>query len=101
MTCSGCSGAVERVLGKLQGKKFETFHFFIISICRNILNISGQNLVQFPCYLILFFLKLSLLLGVQNVKISLEDQLVQVTGTASRNDILTAIKKTGKPVETI
>ncbi|ORX78950.1 hypothetical protein K493DRAFT_362794 [Basidiobolus meristosporus CBS 931.73] len=54
MTCSGCSGAVNRVLKKLA--------------------------------------------GVEEVDISLEDQTVVVKGTASQEDILTAIKKTGKAV---
>ncbi|KAK9718037.1 Cytosolic copper metallochaperone [Basidiobolus ranarum] len=54
MTCAGCSGAVNRVLNKLN--------------------------------------------GVEKVDISLEDQTVIVEGTASQEDILNTIKKTGKTV---
>ncbi|ORX98395.1 hypothetical protein K493DRAFT_313645 [Basidiobolus meristosporus CBS 931.73] len=54
MTCSGCTGAVNRVLNKLS--------------------------------------------GVEKVDISLEEQLVVVQGTASQEDIMNTIKKTGKTV---
>ncbi|XP_063231752.1 uncharacterized protein LOC134536115 [Bacillus rossius redtenbacheri] len=54
MTCGGCSGAVERVLGKLKGQ------------------------------------------GVEEVDISLEDQLVRVKSTLAPEELLEVIKKTGK-----
>ncbi|ORX62498.1 hypothetical protein K493DRAFT_250330, partial [Basidiobolus meristosporus CBS 931.73] len=54
MTCSGCTGAVNRVLTKLN--------------------------------------------GVTKVEISLEQQLVVVEGTASQEEIMNIITKTGKTV---
>ncbi|KAJ1524189.1 hypothetical protein ONE63_010712 [Megalurothrips usitatus] len=59
MTCEGCSGAVERVLGKLKGQ------------------------------------------GVDSVSIDLPGQLVTVTSTLSSDQLLEALKKTGKAVSYI
>ncbi|KAJ1309511.1 hypothetical protein OPQ81_006285 [Rhizoctonia solani] len=59
MTCSGCSGAIDRVLKKAKD--------------------SGA--------------------GVSSYEVSLEKQEVLVSGTASYDDILTKIKKTGKEVK--
>ncbi|ORZ07649.1 copper chaperone [Absidia repens] len=54
MSCSGCSGAVERALGKLQ--------------------------------------------GVDKIDVSLEDQTVKVDSSLPLDDVLAAIRKTGKNV---
>ncbi|KAJ8949799.1 hypothetical protein NQ318_000497 [Aromia moschata] len=59
MTCEGCSGAVNKVLGKMKDK------------------------------------------GVEDIEISLKDQRVKVTTSLPPNEILEAIKKTGKEVEFI
>ncbi|KAJ8984468.1 hypothetical protein NQ317_012534 [Molorchus minor] len=59
MTCEGCSGAVNKVLGKMKDK------------------------------------------GIEDIDISLEEQKVKVRTSLPAEDILEAIKKTGKPVELI
>jgi copper chaperone len=71
MTCGGCSGAVDRVLKKTEGKS---------SQCRT------QPAAEYDYK------------GVNSYDISLETQLVNVTGTIPYDDLLTKIKKTGKEV---
>lgn len=74
MTCEGCSGAVQRVLGKLKG------------INESILEILQTFTLAFP-----FLDK-----GVEDIDISLENQSVKVKTTLSHEEILEHIKKTGK-----
>lgn len=74
MTCGGCSGAVERVLKKLEGKRYTCFIVFSI-------------LTRWS-------------LGVKTFDVSLETQTVNVTTepTLSYDNVLEKIKKTGKTV---
>lgn len=73
MTCGGCSGAVERVLKKLEGKRRATCFIAILT---------------------------RWFLGVKTFDVSLESQTVNVTAepTLSYDDVLEKIKKTGKTV---
>jgi copper chaperone len=76
MTCGGCSGAVERVLKKLEGK-----HRVVSSL------FDANMLTRWS-------------LGVKTFDVSLETQTVNVTTepTLSYDDVLEKIKKTGKAV---
>ena len=102
MTCGGCSGAVERVLGKLGGK----FHFNHISPPAQSAVVSPTtNSICLSCYLI----KSNWLLPyhsmrlfpfadkVENVEIDLENKKVFVTSSQlNANQLLESIQKTGK-----
>ncbi|CAO3595810.1 unnamed protein product [Absidia cylindrospora] len=60
MSCSGCSGAVERALGKLQGK--------------NNNNMSDHHILgTFSHFNFLLFGHSSFILGVDKIDVSLED----------------------------
>ena len=72
ITCSGCSGAVERVLKKTDGER--------------------SDILSTRSYLITDFV------GVASYDISLEKQEVLVKGTIPYDDLLEKIKKTGKEV---
>jgi copper chaperone len=74
MTCGGCSGAVERVLKKLEGNA--------------------------PIVLSLLCLLTRLFLGVKSFDVSLETQTATVTteATIPYDTVLATIKKTGKTV---
>jgi copper chaperone len=73
MTCSGCSGAVDRVLKKTEGAS-----------CR--LRLSRQAHTFFTT-------------GISSYDISLEKQEVTVITAIPYDDILAKIKKTGKEVK--
>jgi copper chaperone len=75
MTCSGCSGAVDRVLKKTEGEL--------------------HPLLGSPNSL----LPRRLPTGVSSYDISLDKQEVLVTTTVPYDDILAKIKKTGKEVK--
>jgi copper chaperone len=77
MTCSGCSGAVTRVLSKLDGECDQT--------CR--LSANGLMLIT------------NAMTGVDSFDVSLEKQQVVVKGSASYDTVLEKIKKTGKEVK--
>lgn len=74
MTCGGCSGAVTRALKKVQD--------------------SGPG----SEYHTLFILTMTHLHPVSSYDVNLEKQEVLVTGSLSYDDVLAAIKKTGKEV---
>jgi len=76
MTCSGCSGAVDRVLKKTEGEL--------------------HSLLGSPSSLLT---PRRLPTGVSSYDISLEKQEVLVTTTVPYDDILAKIKKTGKEVK--
>ena len=73
MTCSGCSGAIERVLKKTEGAS----HAHVAGGCANYAR-------RTP--------------GVSSYDISLEKQEVLVKGTIEYDTLLEKIKKTGKEV---
>ncbi|KAI9313943.1 hypothetical protein BX666DRAFT_1863759, partial [Dichotomocladium elegans] len=73
MSCSGCSGAVERALKKL-GRRPELQK-----------SSAKTNTIQFA--------------GVDSVETNLEKQEVIVNTSKSREEVLAAIKKTGKTVK--
>ena len=74
MTCGGCSGAVTRALKKYQD------------------NNAGSK------YLTLIRLKIAYFEPVSSFDVNLETQEVVVKGNAPYDDVLAAIKKTGKEV---
>lgn len=78
MTCSGCSGAVDRVLKKTEG--------------------TLVPLLRHPQYYSAHLLQLCVL-GVSSYNISLEKQEVIVHTTVDYDTILAKIKKTGKEVK--
>jgi copper chaperone CopZ len=75
MTCSGCSGAVERVLKKREGKFGHTKKFELLN----------EGCANYP-----FFS------DVKDIAIDMDKQRVYVTSDASAEDLLAVIKKTGK-----
>ncbi|KAG8746945.1 Cytosolic copper metallochaperone [Ceratobasidium sp. 414] len=77
MSCSGCSGAVTRVLEKAKAE--------------------GEPL--FPSLFSQTDIHNSL--GVSSYEVSLEKQEVVVKGTISYDDVLAKIKKTGKEASTL
>lgn len=79
MTCEGCSGAVNRVLSRLEGKKKEL------------------EFEQVPISLFFFVL----FEGVSNIEINMEGQRVYVTTSLSSDEVLAVIKKTGRETEYI
>ncbi|GAC75787.1 copper chaperone [Moesziomyces antarcticus T-34] len=81
MTCSGCSGAVERVLSKLQGRPLPLHR-----PCR--LDTRSHALLPFAW-----------MQGVDSYDVSLESQSVVVRGSAPFDTVLEKIKKTGKEVK--
>lgn len=78
MTCSGCSSAVERVLGKLGGM-LKT-RLLVIS------RILQQGVPSDK---------------VQTVDINLDEKLVKVSSSLSKEEIFEALKKTGKEVKEV
>ena len=71
MTCSACSAAVERVLGRKQGDNlYES---------RDIANTNWFTILE-----------------VQKIDIDMEKQKVYVTSSLSDEDLLAALKKTGR-----
>lgn len=74
MTCSGCSGAIERVLKKAEGES----HSYSVSV----------GALRHVCE------------GVSSFDVSLEKQEVLVNGSIPYDDLLEKIKKTGKEVST-
>lgn len=83
MTCSGCSGAVERALKNVKG--IHNRLSFIDPECMQLLIVHH--------------------IGVSNIDISLETQLVKVTvsdpSINTQESIFEVIEKTGKPVQII
>lgn len=73
MTCEGCANAARRVLGKLGGRSFS----FVPSRCSSVLD------------------------KVSNVDIDVAAKTVKVTTTASHDEILETLKKTGKETKFI
>jgi copper chaperone len=82
MTCDGCSGAVERVLGRMKGIPFRILMLFVLH---------GIIIPIFYC----------LDKGVDKVEIDLKGQRVYVTSTLGPDEVLEAIKKTGKETKYI
>ena len=74
MTCGGCSGAVERVLKKTEGR------------------------IQLYSWLDSLTNSVHVILGISEYSVSLEKQEVLVTGTIGYDDLLAKIQKTGKEV---
>ena len=74
MTCGGCSGAVERVLKKTEGR------IQLYSWSGSLTN------------------SVHVILGISECSVSLEKQEVLVTGTIGYDDLLAKIQKTGKEV---
>jgi copper chaperone len=76
MSCSGCSGAVNRALNKLEG------------MCSRHESLFGVGNVLMIC------------IGVNDVKITLESQevVVKTNGDVSYDAVLNQIKKSGKEV---
>lgn len=72
MTCTGCSGAVTRVLEK--AKVDGTWHAYTLLAMSNVQT------------------------GVSEYNVNLESQLVTVKGTIPYDDVLAKIQKTGKEV---
>ena len=81
MTCGGCSGAVERVLKKLDGQYSPPHPFLVPTILKSVANISGS-------------------IGVKSYNVSLDTQTADVTAEQdlSYEQVLEKIKKTGKTV---
>lgn len=75
MTCSGCSGAIDRVLKKTEGTFPLILDHFLLSL-------------RFPQFV-----------GVTSYDISLEKQEVVVHTAIDYDTILAKIKKTGKEVK--
>ena len=73
MTCEGCSGAVNRVLGRLTGKKNVTF--------------------SLPLLLVVVMMSVS---EVTKVDIDMEGQRVFIESTLSGEELLATLKKTGR-----
>lgn len=76
MTCDGCANQVKKVLGKLGGKR---------NICFVIIT-SGNLYFFYPD-------------KVTNLDINVPEQIVKVTTTLPKEEILENIKKTGKSCE--
>ncbi|EJU05604.1 hypothetical protein DACRYDRAFT_104090 [Dacryopinax primogenitus] len=78
MHCSGCSGAVQRALGKADGACPPHFrgHYLILSPC-----FCGMRMT-----------------GISSYEVSLEKQEVTVNTARSYEDVLQVISKTGKEV---
>ena len=90
MTCGGCSGAVDRVLKKLDGRSF------LPPPCRQAP--TRLSFLRIPCV----FSKLTSFigLGVKEYNVSLDTQTADVTAvdSLSYEAVLEKIKKTGKTV---
>ena len=77
MTCSGCSGAINRVLTKAQ--KEGTLFLSHLPYSTLLINIDVEA-------------------GITSFDVSLENQTAVVTGTISEEDLTARIAKTGKQV---
>lgn len=75
MTCEGCSGAVQRVLSKLQG--IFSVNFWSAAYKKG--HVLGQ--------------------GIETFEINLQDKKVSVTSSLTAEEVLNVIKKTGKTTE--
>jgi copper chaperone len=78
MTCGGCSGAVTRALTKYKD------------------NNAGSSKHRTPSVL-----RIAHFQPVSSFDVNLDNQEVRVTGSAPYDDVLSAIKKTGKEVSII
>lgn len=98
MTCGGCSGAVEKVLGKLGGEYFLRCDIWMIAIIGwfETATESKETRVTHPLRtelkVVVFFSD-----KVQNVQIDLDAKKVFVTSAElSADELLEKIQKTGK-----
>ena len=73
MTCEGCSGAVKRVLGRVNGERFTCASFSLKDPCPSL------------C-----------VPEVTKLDIDMEAQKVSVESTLSSDEILAVLKKTGR-----
>ncbi len=85
MTCSGCSGAIERVLGKTQGQSDRPG--LLPAVASASLRTQLTNPFHPPG-----------LAGITSYDVSLDKQEVIVKTAIPYDDILAKIKKTGKEV---
>lgn len=102
MTCGGCSGAVERVLKKLDGKSHcSALHNIEDRIHHSFPVHSATFRTLFPLYSLTdargFFANCT---GVKEYNVSLETQTADITAedSLSYETVLEKIKKTGKTV---
>lgn len=97
MTCGGCERAVRGVLKSVQGRFF--FRFFFLKIPIIFIRLHSRFLspdrTRFASRLIFFFS------GIEKVDVDLATKRVVVTGSATAEEILAAIKKTGKACELV
>jgi copper chaperone CopZ len=77
MTCEGCSNAVKKVLGKLGGRHKAPF-------CH-----ARKNIAQ------------SCIDKIHNVEIKLDEKLVTVDTDLGKEEVLEALRKTGKEVKSV
>ena len=95
MSCGGCSGAIERVLKKLDGKSDHS-HFGEGAVYPHR---PQQGFPSTPISLVIALTDLQRL-GVKSYTVSLEDQTADVTTEEklAYKDVLAKIQKTGKTV---
>lgn len=84
MTCEGCSGAVNRVLGRLKGKKE------LEEKKRNVLNLSLDDAFNNN------WQNYHTISEVTKVDIDMEGQRVFIESTLSSEELLATLKKTGR-----
>ena len=105
MTCGGCSGAVDRVLKKLDGSSFHPAPLCDFASSQldggHELEISDRSLVYSgPAKSVWMILQLTHDTGVRSYTVSLDDQTASVIAepTLEYETVLNTIKKTGKKV---
>jgi|AntAceMinimDraft_5_1070358.scaffolds.fasta_scaffold06057_2 copper chaperone CopZ len=114
MMCSGCSGAVERVLGKMEGgcrprdaapsdeSMIETRcmrHILVLIFREQHKNFSKENWAPSPSPSPSPSPAPGSLPGVNSFDVNLETQKVTVVGDVTQEEVIEKIAKTGKAVE--
>jgi copper chaperone CopZ len=108
MPCSGCSGAVERVLKKMEGghcscikqafKRTWAHPYCCIGAA------AGVQVISLPCMLLSHDVQLlpaGFPAGVESFDVSLEQQRVVVRGNVTPQAVLETVAKTGKKAELV
>lgn len=101
MSCGGCSGAVERVLKKLDGKFYSAYHQAIAPLPRIVLDLRIYNiLTQLQILDLIFWVLTFFPSGVKSFDVKLDSQTADVVAeqSLSYDTVLETIKKTGKAV---
>lgn len=89
MTCQGCAKAVTAMLKKVEGTCATWMSQMLLSYRRFCMIESAPASDT-------LFLPSARFLGVQDIQCDVDKKVVTVTGTATTNDMLAAIQKTGK-----